>query len=133
MPRPIFRTITLIVALMIGGVSWATQALQPQTSDQFSVSVKVTPNTLQGDVWEFDVAFDTHSQDLSDDLLKTAMLVAADGSGVAPIEWQSDPPGGHHRKGVLRFKALKPAPATLELRIQRPGEATPRIFQWALK
>jgi hypothetical protein len=70
---------------------------------------------------------------LKDDLMKTAVLVAADGSQVAPLEWKGAAPGGHHRAGVLRFKALQPAPATVVLRITRPGEPQPRIFQWKVR
>ena len=49
------------------------------------------------------------------------------------LAWQGDPPGGHHRRGVLRFKALAPAPAALELRLQRAGEPSPRVFRWQVK
>jgi hypothetical protein len=125
--------IALLAAnLLVNGVS-AAQDLPVQTSTQSAVTVKVTPRMVQGSVWEFDVVFDTHTQELKDDLLKTASLVAADGTLSAPSAWQGDPPSGHHRKGVLRFNAPKPEPAILELRIHRPGEATPRSFKWNRK
>lgn len=40
---------------------------------------------------------------------------------------------GHHRKSVLRFNALKPAPSTVVLLINRADEPKPRSFQWKLK
>lgn len=114
-----------------GAVAAAPAGLGPVTTDAAAVTVKVTPRTLEGPVWEFEVAFDTHSQALEDDLLRSASLVAADGSAVAPVEWKGAPPGGHHRAGVLRFRALDPQPAGIVLRISRPGEAQPRVYRWA--
>ena len=95
-----------------------------------AVTVKVTPRDLSGAAWEFEIVFDTHVRELDDDVLKTAVLLAADGSEVAPTEWSGSPPGGHQRSGVLRFPALRPVPDPLVLRIRRAGEAQPRIFRW---
>lgn len=44
--------------------------------------------------------------------------------------WLGDPPGGHHRKGVLRFNAVEPQAREFELRIMRPGESAARVFRW---
>ena len=100
-----------------------------QSSAEQGVTLKVTPKPTSGGEWEFTVVFDTHSQSLTDDLLKTAVLVA-DGREIAPAEWTGAAPGGHHREGVLKFAAITPAPAALELRIQRPGETAARVFRW---
>ena len=108
----------------------APAALPAVATTQAAVTVKVTPRSIDGAAWEFDVVMDTHAQDLGDDLLQSAKLVAADGSEVAPIAWKGSAPGGHHRTGVLRFQAPNPAPATIVLRITRPGEPKPRVFQW---
>jgi hypothetical protein len=115
------------------GVCAEQAALAPVTTDAAAVTVKVTPRVSAAGSWEFDVVFDTHSQELKDDLLKTAVLIAPDGTEVSPLEWKGAAPGGHHRAGTLRFKALVPAPATLVLRITRSGEPKPRIFQWKLQ
>ncbi|WP_136414192.1 hypothetical protein [Herbaspirillum sp. ST 5-3] len=128
----IFRILVLHLAfLFAGGV--AAQELSTQTSNEFAVTVKVTPRSLQGATWDFEVVFDTHSRELKDDLLKDATLVAPDGRQTPPLAWQGDAPGGHHRKGMLRFNALQPAPASVELRIARAGEPKPRTFRWKLK
>jgi hypothetical protein len=111
----------------------APPALAPQSTSEASVTVKITPRTLTGATWDFDVAFDTHSQALNDDLEKTAVLVADGGATQTPVKWQGDPPGGHHRSGTLQFKAVSPMPAAIELRITRQGEARPRSFRWQLK
>lgn len=133
MRRVILYPFALFAALALPLAATAAENLPPQTSSQSGVTVKVTPRNLSGSAWEFDVVFDTHSQELSDDLLKTAALVGESGALVKPSGWQGDAPGGHHRKGVLRFDALKPAPAGIELRVQRPGESGPRVFRWALR
>lgn len=111
----------------------ASPPLATQSSSEASVTVKVTPRTLTGANWDFEVVFDTHSQVLNDDLEKTAVLVAVGGATQSPVKWQGDPPGGHHRSGTLQFKAVSPLPASIELRITRQGEAKPRSFRWQLK
>jgi hypothetical protein len=95
----------------------------------------VTPKAIAPDaaVWEFAVVLDTHTQSLDDDLLKNAVLLDAAGLAHASIAWEGAAPGGHHREGVLRFKALSPFPEVFKLRISRPGEPRPRTFRWALK
>lgn len=98
------------------------------------VTVKVTRQDLAGEAgaWRFTVVLDTHSQDLSDDLSRTVVLVTDDGRQIAPLAWKGPGPGGHHREGTLEFPAPQPRPKSIEMRMQRPGEAEPRIFRWAL-
>lgn len=110
----------------------AAERLPARTSSAAGVTVKVQPLARAATGLEFEVTFDTHSQELKDDLLKNAALVADGRAPVAPAAWQADPPGGHHRKGVLRFNAITPPPGEIELRIQRAGEAAPRLFRWRL-
>ena len=133
MHRLISRTLALFVILAFTGGVLAAGKLAPQTSSQSAVTVKITPRSLEGTEWEFEVVFDTHSQDLNDDLLKAAALVVDGGAPLAPTGWQGDPPGGHHRKGLLRFKAAAASAATLELRLRRPAESAPRVFRWRLR
>ena len=96
------------------------------------VTITVTPRELAGPTWEFQVVLETHSQDLKDDLVKSATLLTG-GQKIAPIAWQGDPPGGHHRKGVLRFDAPAKTPSGLELHIARPGESKPRVLRWEIQ
>jgi hypothetical protein len=123
----------MVAALLATSTALAASALPTRTTSQAGVTVKATPRALEGSVWEFDVVFDTHSQELKDDLEKTAVLSVAGGETLTPLKWQGDPPGGHHRKVVVQFKPVSPRPASIELRITRPGESKPRVFQWALK
>ena len=114
-----------------------TPALSAETAAQKNsangVTVIVTPDVGNASSWSFKVVLDTHSQDLNDDLLKSAALLGSDGKRHAPVAWEGAAPGGHHREGVLRFAALTPRPPAIELEIRRPNEATPRLFRWLLE
>ncbi|MBI3938918.1 MAG: hypothetical protein HY323_18250 [Betaproteobacteria bacterium] len=125
--------IGMAAALFVAGSRAATSDLPAQSSTQAGVTVKAAPRSLSGSAWEFEIVFDTHSGELTDDLEKTAVLIADGGASRSPLKWQGDPPGGHHRKGVLLFKPVSPRPGSIELRIQRTGEASPRSFRWQLK
>jgi len=123
----------LIVTVFGASGAGAASNFPTRTSSEAAVTVKATPRPLTQATWEFELVFDTHSRELNDDLGKTAVLVTDSGRTFSPVKWQGDPPGGHHRKGVLQFKPISPLPASIELRITREGEPKPRVFQWPLK
>jgi len=125
--------IGLLVPLVFLALNASAQ-LPAQKSNANGVTVTVTPGALRADAgsWDFAVVLDTHSQDLSDDLAKTAVLVDDRGKEFRPIGWEGAAPGGHHRKGILKFNPIAPRPGALELRINRTGEGTPRVFRWNL-
>lgn len=130
--RLIFPLIWFTTVLLGTGGIAAAQDFSTQSSSAAGVTVKATPRALSGGAWEFEIVFDTHTQELNDDLVKSASLLA-DSKPLAPAGWQGDPPGGHHRKGVLKFNATTPGPQAIELTITRPGEPKPRSFRWQLK
>ena len=125
--------LSIAVTVFTASGAMAAAALPAQSSSEAGVTVKVTPRNFTADAWEFDVVFDTHSQALTDDLEKTAGLVSDGRTSHAAVKWQGDPPGGHHRKGVLQFQAVSPMPASIELQVKRSGEAALRSFRWKLK
>ena len=131
--RLITWLLSIVVTVFAASGVTAAPALPTQTSSQSGVTVKITPRTLAAGTWEFEVVFDTHSQELTDDLEKTAVLVSDARASHSPLKWQGDPPGGHHRKGVVQFKPVSPMPASIELQIKRNGETAPRLFRWKLK
>jgi hypothetical protein len=98
------------------------------------VTVSVQPKDLSPGAtsWDFAVSMDTHSQELSEDLVKSAVLLDATGREHPPLAWDGAGPGGHHRAGALKFAPIVPLPSWVELRIRRPGETEPRGFRWAL-
>ena len=121
-----------LVALAVATPGLSAEA-GAQKNSANGVTVTVTPEVGNPSIWSFKVVLDTHSRDLNDDLLKSAALIGSDGKRHAPVAWEGAAPGGHHREGVLRFAALTPRPAALELEIRRPDEATPRLFRWLLE
>lgn len=121
---------TPLVAMAQAGPNATTT----QSSTDRGVTLEVTPKSigLQETRWEFSVVLDTHSAVISDDLVQSATLTTDDGRTLKPTSWTGAGPGGHHREGALAFDVAAPRPTTIELRIARPGESTPRTFRWQL-
>jgi hypothetical protein len=109
--------------------------LAPRSDQAGGVTITVTPSAIEATAsrWAFQISLDTHSGALDDDLLKNSRLIDDQGGEHAPLTWEGDPSGGHHRKGLLQFAPLKPMPTELRLRLQRTGESNPRLFIWPLK
>lgn len=105
-----------------------------QTSNERGIKVTVTPQNIRNatNAWAFEVTLETHTQTLSEDLAKSSVLMA-NGKQYTPLSWEGAPPGGHHRKGLLRFKVAVPQPQSMELQIRLTGDASPRSFKWRLK
>ena len=108
-------------------------ALAAQTSRGGGVTVTVTPKDLAAGAsrWEFEVVLDTHSAELSQDLAVSAALIDPAGRRHAPLGWDGDPPGGHHRKGVLSFRPLDGVDE-VTLHIRDVGAAE-HSLRWSLK
>jgi hypothetical protein len=136
----------LWVALVIGTLVCGTVSLLPdpsdaapaataRTSDAGGVKVVVTPKVMNptARVWEFEIVIDTHTKPLNEDLAKVAVLVDEAGRQYMPETWQGDGPGGHHRKGILRFTAPTKMPFAVELQISDIGGTAIRTFRWELK
>jgi hypothetical protein len=122
-----------LCAAGFGEAQAAQMAAAAQTSNQGGVKITVEPRGFPrgAKIWDFAITLETHSQPLDDDLATAATLLA-DGKPCRPLGWEGAPPGGHHRKGVLRFEAVTPLPQAVELQIRRTGEASPRVFRWQL-
>ena len=92
---------------------------ESRTNSEGQVSVAVTPKNLamNASVWEFEIVLDTHSVELDYDLAKNSALVDSSGNKHSPFDWEGDPPGGHHRKGVLKFR-----PVASRVRIGERGD-----------
>lgn len=106
----------------------------PQVSNEREIKVTATlqKTPSEAKTWDFEVVMETHTKALNDDLAKSSVLIA-DGKQYLPLSWEGAPPGGHHRKGKLRFKAIAPPPASVELQIRLAGDASPRSYKWLLK
>ena len=135
MRSSLVKSLSSAAMLLAMSTALAAQAvdLGPQTSQADGVAIQVTPMDIAPTAkeWKFAVALNTHSQSLGDDLATEASLVDAAGKAHPATRWDGDPPGGHHRKGMLRFAPLSPTPVQIEMRIQRPSESTARTFRWS--
>lgn len=136
--QPFLRTIFTVIGILAATGTVAPSAvagpdLATRTNDSGGVRVVVTPKSVgTGAVWEFDVTMSTHVEPLNADLVKTAALVDGDNRRYTPLAWEGDPPGGHHRKGVLRFPSPAQSGGTFKLQIGGVGGNSVRTFQWRL-
>jgi hypothetical protein len=123
----------VLIVLIAMGTALAAELTSQRTSAS-GVTVTVVPQELapSSNSWDFKVVLDTHSQELTDDLVKTTTLLDDKGKKYVPISWEGAGPGGHHREGTLKFHAISPKPQNIELQIQRAGETAPRSFRWQL-
>lgn len=134
--KKIYLTIVAMVVIVSAAVFWRQEPseIQPtfgsQVDDRGGVKINITPqNILEG---EFKVVLDTHSVDLSEDLVKVTTLKDENGKEYKPISWDGSVPGGHHREGVLKFGSLLPKPQSVELIIRGIGGISERKFLWQL-
>jgi hypothetical protein len=118
----------LAVLISVGVAAWPSVT---QKSVAQGVTVAVTPGTLDADasIWDFAVAFDSQHKRLDDEIMDSVVLLG-DGRRVKPLAWEGEGVGGRHRAGVLKFIAIQPRPKELQLQLQRPGEAQPRVFRF---
>lgn len=109
-----------------------SQRWEVKTDEQASVNVTITPLDISIDSreWEFDIIMDTHSVELDQDMIKSAVLVGDDDKEYKPLSWKG-PIGGHHREGTLTFTSITPYPQNLTLRIKDIG-GVERSFSWIL-
>ena len=123
-----------VLALGLTAVASA-EPLQPRTSNAAAVTVEVKPLGLTpvAKSWDFEVTMNTHTQALDQDLARVSVLVDDGDKQYTPSAWKGDPPGGHHRKGVLQFAPVPGNPKSLELRITGVGAPQARVFAWKLR
>lgn len=128
----------IVLAFFVAPMAMAKAAGAPVptavTNDADGVRVVIKPIAVAiGSAWEFEITMDTHTKPLDSDLTKTAVIVDDGGRQYMPLSWQGDKPGGHHRKGILRFPAPTEQIKSFELRTQGLGGESKRIFQWTMK
>lgn len=123
--------VAAVIALSAATSVLGAPPLEARKSDEAGVQVVVTPKPYDpaAATWDFDVIMDTHTKPLGDDLVRISELIA-DGRSYTPAGWQGDPPGGHHRKGVIKFTRPAERPKSIEIRINGIGGAGMRKFKW---
>ncbi|MDP4008924.1 MAG: hypothetical protein Q8P71_00675, partial [bacterium] len=88
-----------------------------QTNSDGPVAVTITPKNLSDNEWSFEVVLDTHLEELTANLTEVVILLDEEGNENAPTTWEGDPPGGHHRSGILRFNAPTAQSKTIILKV----------------
>ena len=64
----------------------------------------ITPKILTPEqLPSFEIILDTHSVDLAFDMANAAKLEDSNKILYGQATWDGDPPGGHHRTGILTF------------------------------
>lgn len=143
------RELLVVAAIIVFGVALITnpkvnfnqgnempqenqKVLPPQTNSEGQITIQVTPQELSSSSWDFEIVLDTHSNSLDQDLVVNSILIGEDGGEYQPISWNGDPPGGHHRKGVLKFNPISPIPSSIELKIYQIGTDGEKVFRWEL-
>ena len=144
------RWLLVIILLTVAGLVTACsgQAVQPkaaqaqpvapvfltQSNNEKAVTVEVTPLNLPGGETslDFEVVFDTHSVDLGFDPAAISLLRDDAGREYPALAWEGMGPGGHHRSGLLRFKAPGQATSFIEVVIRDVAGAPERVFRWNL-
>ncbi len=128
-----------LIGTMLTALAWATPApaaepaYPPHVSIENGVKVMaILEDSPSAEIWRIAVVMETHTHALDEAMEKVSVLLAG-GKRYSPLAWAGTSPGGHHRRGTLRFKAISPLPDAVELRITLSGERAPRSFKWRLK
>jgi hypothetical protein len=126
------KSVFALIALLVLAPPVAAADAKPQTDHSGAVTVKVTPLNIarQAVSWNFEVELNTHTAPLDQDMARAAALIDGMGNERLPLAWDGDAPGGHHRKGVLRFQPLPDRPKFIELRLRNIGGVGERVFRW---
>jgi hypothetical protein len=126
----------LMVAVILAWWGFLSQAgaFQAQTNDENAVWVEVKPVQLTpGQPAIFEVRLNTHSVNLSYDMVKVSSLQDSQGKVYQATAWKGSSPGGHHRRGTLEFPQLQGNPQTVKLVIQGIADIPQRVFEWKLE
>ena len=108
--------LVFIVLLPVRKSSTPLPTLSPS-----AVEISVLPRAIGENLssWEFNVELTTHASSLEQDMLKISTLTDFGTKKLyTPIAWDGDPPGGHHRSGILKFNAIDPYPSWIIVTIE---------------
>lgn len=112
------------------------QDQKPETKkdNQGTISISVTPLNIQENLstWNFEIILDTHTGSIDTNLVADSELIDDQENITKPASWEGDPPGGHHRKGILKFNSVSSKPKSLELKIINVDGIPQRVFKWDL-
>jgi len=122
-----------VFILIILGLALDAGAYEQKSSRENSVRVDAVPVQLASGLQaKFEIRMNTHSVDLSQDMIAVSTLKDDKGKEYSPVNWKGSPPGSHHRSGVLEFPALEGNPQSITLTIRNIAKVPERIFEWKI-
>ena len=125
---------SLVMILFLVTLAADALAYKTKSNKENRVRVDVRPVQLSpGKPAKFEIRMNTHSGDLSQDLIAVCTLTDSSGREYRPINWDGSPPGGHHRSGVLEFSDLGGEAKSITLVIREVANVPERIFNWSIE
>ena len=124
------------VAVLVALFGWPFAASAYDSKSNNANGVRVEVRLLEftpGQPAKFEVRMNTHSVDLSQDMVAVTTLKDDEGRDYLPTKWEGSSPGGHHRSGVLYFPKIEGSPKSLTLTIREIAGVPERDFAWTLK
>jgi hypothetical protein len=126
--------ISLVIVLFLVTLAAYASAYKTKSNKENSVRVDVRPvQLLSGKPAKFEIRMNTHSGDLSQDLVAVCTLKDNSGREYLPTGWDGSPPGGHHRSGVLEFSELAEGAESITLVIREVANVPERVFNWTVE
>jgi len=126
--------VSLVMVLFLVNLAVDAAAYKTKSNKQNRVRVDVRPvQLLPGKPAKFEIRMNTHSGDLSQDLVAVCTLKDNSGREYHPTSWDGSPPGGHHRSGVLEFSELGEGAESITLVIREVANVPERVFNWSVE
>ena len=130
----IYYFVSLLLMLFLVNLATDALAYKTKSNKENRVRVDVRPvQLLPGKPAKFEIRMNTHSGDLSQDLVAVCTLKDSSGREYRPINWDGSPPGGHHRSGVLEFSKLAEGAESITLVIREVANVPERVFNWPVE
>lgn len=130
----IHNFVSLLIVLFFVILAFDASAYKTKSSKENRVRVDVRPvQLLPGKPAKFEIRMNTHSGDLSQNLLAVCTLKDSSGREYRPVNWDGSPPGGHHRRGVLEFSELAEGAESITLVIREIANVPERVFNWSVE
>lgn len=126
--------LTLVTLLLLTNMAVDVAAYKSKSNKKNNVRVDVRPvQLLPGKPAKFEIRMNTHSGDLSQDLVAVCLLKDNSGREYKATSWDGSPPGGHHRSGVLEFSELGEGAESITLVIRKVANVPERVFNWSIE
>jgi len=129
-----YHLVLILIVLFLVNLAIDAAAYETKSNKQNRVRVDVRPvQLLPGKPAKFEIRMNTHSGDLSRDLVAACTLKDDSGREYRPTSWDGSPPGGHHRSGVLEFSELGEGAESITLVIREVANVPERVFNWSIE